>query len=443
MEFRCSVCNYTSEYKKSIERHFENKAKCGDGKPELIEVPIEIKCESCNKLFTTKYNMRKHTKICKKLNVEKEIQERIPLKDKKGNIKAYAIVDNDDYEKVIEYKWHVWNGYASNSRKVGSLHRFIMNAQKEDIVDHINGNKLDNRKSNLRFVSHSQNAQNKPKYGCVSKYKGVGFHKHLNRWSCRISIDYKRTSFSFEKEEHAAYWYDQLAIKHFGKDAKINGVQKPDDFVEPIDKYRNLPKGIYKSKSGKFYACIYGRGLGTFDSLDEALCEYNNNIKSKHMDTNILRNKDGIAIITTSKNEEILVDDNKYCDLIKYRWCINKHYSRANINGKITLMHRYLINAQRGDIIDHINRNKNDNRLENLRISNLSYNAHNTSKRKNVTSKYIGVSTKSNKFISSIAKNKKTYYLGMFDNERDAALAYNKKALELYGEYANLNVIEV
>jgi hypothetical protein len=75
MEFICSICEYTSLYRISIERHINKQKKCGDN-PEIIEIPIEIKCEYCDKSYKTKDTLFKHLKICKvkKSDVDKEIQ---------------------------------------------------------------------------------------------------------------------------------------------------------------------------------------------------------------------------------------------------------------------------------------------------------------------------------------------------------------------------------
>lgn len=105
-----------------------------------------------------------------------------------------------------------------------------------------------------------------------------------------------------------------------------------------------------------------------------------------------------------------------------------------------------MLNPEKGQIIDHINNNKLDNRLTNLRISSHVLNAHNRSKKKNTTSKYIGVSSykskdPNKKYRANITKNHINYNLGYFPNEIDAAKEYDKKAIELYGSYAQLNNI--
>ena len=103
---------------------------------------------------------------------------KIPLKNILKEIVAYAFVDEEEFEKINSFKWYLSNGYARSSKNE-IMHRYIMGANIGDkSVDHINGNKLDNRKSNLRFVTSSQNSQNRPKKeGRSSKYIGVSYRK--------------------------------------------------------------------------------------------------------------------------------------------------------------------------------------------------------------------------------------------------------------------------
>lgn len=114
-----------------------------------------------------------------------------------------------------------------------------------------------------------------------------------------------------------------------------------------------------------------------------------------------------------------------------------KGYSRSS---KI-YMHRIIMNAKPEEKVDHINRNKLDNRKNNLRISTSAQNNHNRTKSPNATSKYYGVCRVKNtdRWETYITHDKKKHSCGYFDDEIEAAKAYNKKAIELYGEYANLN----
>jgi hypothetical protein len=408
MEFKCSICDYTSDRKNHVIRHISNKTSCGEGVRELVEVPINTECEFCFKTFASRIYLNRHLLICKEKDREEITDKtRIPLRDKDGNIVDYAIIDEEVFDNLNKTKWCITSGYANSGK--GLMHRLILKAEKGQIIDHINHNKLDNRKENLRFVSHSQNAQNmKKKENATSKYRGVC--RLRNIWACQIRHDNQQESFSFKKEEHAAYWYDQLVIKHYGEGAKINKIDRPDDFVEPI---KNPNRAIKKKKEVQI--------VETIEVNDE-----------------------GIPVIYTSNGDEILVDEDRYRDLIKYSWCVDKvtGYALARSGNDIVKMHIYLTNPPDGKIVDHINNNKLDNRLCNLRICDKSLNAHNRTKKEGTLTDYIGVRITGNKYYAQIQKDKKQYYLGTFKTQKEAALAYNKKALELYGETANLNVLE-
>lgn len=99
MEFKCSICNYTSQFKTTIERHITKQKKCGEN-PSIIEVPIEIKCEFCNKLYKTRENLVQHLKICKvkKSNVELELElvkkELADLKRNQASVNITNITNN-------------------------------------------------------------------------------------------------------------------------------------------------------------------------------------------------------------------------------------------------------------------------------------------------------------------------------------------------------------
>lgn len=115
---------------------------------------------------------------------------------------------------------------------------------------------------------------------------------------------------------------------------------------------------------------------------------------------------------------------------------------------KIYLVHRVIWELFNGPIpsgrkIDHINRIRTDNRIENLRLVDNYANSQNQSKRKGTSSKHKGVYfyKRVGKYLARLHHRDKIYYLGYFENEDDAGLAYNEKAREVFGEYASLNVI--
>ncbi|MBL0320720.1 MAG: HNH endonuclease [Alphaproteobacteria bacterium] len=140
----------------------------------------------------------------------------------------FALVDDEDFKKLNKYKWHLNNIYAERTtwpeHKHVYMHRYIMTAKAGQEVDHINGNKLDNRKENLRLASHSQNCKNqaKPKNN-TSGYKGVTKNKAGNNWIAQIKTNGKHLSLGrFENIQDAARAYDNAARKYFGEFAKLN-----------------------------------------------------------------------------------------------------------------------------------------------------------------------------------------------------------------------------
>ena len=140
-----------------------------------------------------------------------------------GDVSAETIFDLEDYDRISKHQWCLMNtGYTYSSKIKVLLHRFIL--QKEGEVDHINRNKLDNRKSNLRICSRSQNTQNKKKRkNSTSEFVGVS--KIGDKWKAQIQtggITFNLGNFSSEVE--AALIYNNKAIEIFGDSAHINEV---------------------------------------------------------------------------------------------------------------------------------------------------------------------------------------------------------------------------
>jgi hypothetical protein len=136
---------------------------------------------------------------------------------------------------------------------------------------------------------------------------------------------------------------------------------------------------------------------------------------------------------------EVLVDEDNWHELSQISWHIKDGYI---INRKVGRMHRYIMKAKDGEIVDHINNNRYNNRRCNLRIASAGLNNHNRIKSKNASSKYFGVyfNKKDKNWKSEISYDGKRHYIGTFKEEIDAAKAYNKKAIEFYKDNANLNV---
>ena len=136
-----------------------------------------------------------------------------------------TIVDDEDYPVLSKYKWQYHTGgYVKRGSRCIRMARQILNAPKGLEVDHINLDKLDNRKVNLRLCTRAENVRNSTKRkDSPNKYKGVHFIKSRNKWIARIQINGKRIhSGYFDTEIEAAKRYDKLALKHHGSFASIN-----------------------------------------------------------------------------------------------------------------------------------------------------------------------------------------------------------------------------
>jgi len=148
---------------------------------------------------------------------------------------AWTILDWQDYYRFAGFKWEINGGhnkfYAVRNVIVDSsrtttvcLHRLIMNAPKGLVVDHINGDSLDNRRANLRLATHSQNQCNKRKRkNTSSQFIGVFFNKKRRSWWSQIRVNGKSLWLGcFDSEIDAAKAYDAAAKKYHGEFARLN-----------------------------------------------------------------------------------------------------------------------------------------------------------------------------------------------------------------------------
>lgn len=148
-----------------------------------------------------------------------------------------ALVDDEDYEYLNQWKWCWRQGYAIRSivisprssgkfkTKTISMHRLVNKTPEGMDTDHIDSNKTNNQKANLRSCSHRENTKNRSKTLArrSSKYKGVSWHAHRQKWQANIKSDYGQEYLGlFDLESDAAQAYNFAALKHFGEFAKMN-----------------------------------------------------------------------------------------------------------------------------------------------------------------------------------------------------------------------------
>lgn len=147
-----------------------------------------------------------------------------------------ALVDDDMFEELNKFKWHASKHrntfYAIRNleiypgvRTTVKMHRQVKRALTGELIDHWNGNGLDNQLGNLRVASSSQNSANKRmlEKGRKSKYKGVSWHKQHGKWYAGICHNYKQIYLGlYDDEVEAAKAYDKKAIELFGVFAQLN-----------------------------------------------------------------------------------------------------------------------------------------------------------------------------------------------------------------------------
>lgn len=223
---------------------------------------------------------------------------------------------------------------------------------------------------------------------------------------------------------YVAFWFKQMEIIKKCKNCNSNFKLSTRRINKQTDKYISVNLNQLKKQKTCSIKC-------------RSLLKIKENINKKNKYITL---KDYTIIKTIKGN--IKIDTELVSIINKYTWLISKRYVESNLNGKRIYLHRLVINTPEDKITDHINGDRLDNRLENLRICEQKDNCCNNLIRKINKSGYKGVvKTKNNRYFSYISFRKKRYNIGYFITAKEAAMAYNKKAIELHGEFASLNKI--
>lgn len=201
---------------------------------------------------------------------------------------AYSLVDDDDYPIVSKYIWSLSShGYVVRRArgKENKLHRFIAEIHHwnvgENIIDHINRDKKDNRKSNLRICTLQQNSFNRKRQSddATSHYKGVTKREN-GHWRMRVYVDGKPyCDETYRTEIEAAVAYNSAAAKAHGEYALLNDI--PEEYlnidVHPIV-HNNKYRGVEKRPCGSFAATVKKNHkkyyLGAFSLEEDAARAY-------------------------------------------------------------------------------------------------------------------------------------------------------------------------
>jgi hypothetical protein len=159
--------------------------------------------------------------------------KKIPLTQGK-----FAIVDDEDYDYLMQWKWYADKGVSTfyakrnirneDGKRAGvKMHRVILGVtSQKTLVDHINHDGLDCRKSNMRICSSSGNNKNRSIVWGKSKYKGVCWHVNQKKFNAKINVDGRGYHLGcFSSEIEAATAYNEAALQYHGEFACLNEIQ--------------------------------------------------------------------------------------------------------------------------------------------------------------------------------------------------------------------------
>lgn len=214
------------------------------------------------------------------------------------DIEDYGKFKNEEIFLMVNSKYPM----IKKDNQLYYLHRLIMKTKKNELVDHINMNTLDNRKSNLRIVNRTNNRANQKKSKIknpTSKFKGVFFDKTHKRWNCKVTKENKMFFHGkFKDEISAAFAYNYYASLAFGEHARLNDLEKHKELEKEwknkqIKRKNNSKQKIYKyinwdEKQNVWKASIQSKKYGdspkkSFKKQHEALLYCNEEIIKRRL----------------------------------------------------------------------------------------------------------------------------------------------------------------
>ena len=389
---------------------------------------------------------------------------KIPLRNKDGAIVDWAIVDLEDEARVREHRWFLEKTiskvkYAATTG--ARLHAFILGpAANGAVIDHINQDGLNNRKVNLRKVTTSINSLNVKRSAGLSGFRGV--RQRGQSYNCRVRYLFDiRCKTALE----AAQQYDRILLKLHGTYAQINDAISQDEKRHILEKFSQQGPTFFEIdfKNSEYLVIKTDISYQTFEEALVSFQEYKKGLELNAYTRNlqrrcpydrskIARDSAGEAIIEMkNKAGEVVgnavVDEDIWCEARLHAWYLsaNGYVNAMTDLGRICL-HNFVWRKLVGEIpaqkvVDHIQNGK-DNRA-NCKLSNLRLNSHAGNSHNCYTKSLTGFrgvqEAKSGNYETKIQIKGKVHYLGTFETAKEAALAYDMKALEVYGEGACLN----
>lgn len=195
----------------------------------------DVECCHCHQIFQVPSSRIKKITGCKKCVRLNKIKDNIYelINNEYYQITAqnceYFLIDKEDYSKVSQFKWYcnaskqgiICTNYDTKEKYY--LHRFLTNCPSDKFVDHINGDITDNRKKNLRIVTHKENMRNKKKFKSnQSGVTGVRYDKNTNTWKSEITIDGKSIIVGQYQNKEDAIFYRLEAEAYYFKEFSRN-----------------------------------------------------------------------------------------------------------------------------------------------------------------------------------------------------------------------------
>ena len=377
-----------------------------------------------------------------------------------GGVVAQCLVDDDDFDKLTGLTVRAFSRGIEKIRPIVVIKRqiievgkFLMGTHADDdlVLDHADRNACNNTRANLRWISRSENSRNRH---TISESGFRGVRGYQGKWTASLYVGGRVVGCgTYNTPEDAAMAYDAYVRELLGT-PDSSTLNFPDVIIEaPVvnRKKADLPRGIWKNARGLYEVELKGVKRMQMKTLEAAMEVQMQCMKDRDDEKIAMRVVDGkIAMFDRARTiiGYAIVDGDMLRGVALKTPSLNRvnGYVYVHVDGRMVALHRYVYTTLLKDgeqlpkCIDHINNDKLDNRLCNLRPSNHSSNNHSKRKRSGTTSTFHGVSWRAdqNKWQVSVEKGD-VRIRGSFSTETDAAKYYNEKAVLLYGSHAKLN----